>query len=230
LVWLTFLVGFPLNLAFSQQGGGQKECAKYSDHFDTYNPERWQEVLLYSRARGVVAVKKGRLLLKAPQKDEPSEIQVYSLFTFDGDFDIQADYDVSERVEAELCRFNAGIVLQTLGDEKSYKCYVAVTPGKDLFFRARLDLAGEDKLEKHKKGRALECGTIRITRKDGRLSFLILKGDEWYPIYNFRGPCREKLRMRFKLQTGDDEERQTCPATVRFDNFIVNSCDTIVQE
>jgi len=82
-------------------------CLEYSDRFATYNPERWQEVLLYSKARGRVSAEDGWLNIRTP-KDEPCEIQVYSLFCFDGDFDLQADYDLSSSESLPLCRFNTG--------------------------------------------------------------------------------------------------------------------------
>ena len=58
-----------------------------------------------------------------------------------------------------------------------------------------------------------------------------MKDKKWIEIYAFEAPSKEKLRLRFKLQTSDGETvKWTCPAVVRFDNFIVNSCDTILQE
>lgn len=208
----------------------KQQCAQYSDHFDTYNPERWHDVMLYSEGQADFAVKDGRLTIKSSQ-DTPCEVQVYSLFIFDGDFDIQVDYDLTAGDKLQSCRFNAGLVLQTLGDEKSYKSYVAMTPNKGLFFRGRLDRYGEQNIEKHKGNPAPERGTIRITRKKGNIDYLALVDGKWRNIYEFNEPCNENLRVRLKLQTGgDEEEGQTCPVQVRFDNFLVNSCDNIVAE
>jgi len=206
------------------------ECAKYSDSFDTYHPEKWQEVLLYSLAKADFAIEDGHLMLKSP-KNEPCEVQVYSLFTFAGDLDVQADYNVANEAELGACRFNAGIVLQTLGDERSYKCYVAMTPSKGLFYRSRLDQFGEKSLEIFKEDPAPPKGTLRVTRQDGYIRFLALIKDQWVKIYEFKQPCTEKLRIRFKLQTGGDEGKgQTCPVQVNFDNFLVNSCSQITEE
>jgi hypothetical protein len=208
----------------------ERACMEYSDPFEAFNPERWQEVLLYSKARGKISVDNGWLSISTPV-DEPCEIQVYSLFSLDGDFDIQADYDLAGSKELPLCRFNAGLVVQTLGDEKSYKCYIAAAQKEDLLFRARLDVSGEKNLEKYKGRQAPRAGTIRIIRKEGQLSFLALDAGEWRTLHTFAGPCQEKLRVRFKLQTSEDEEGvQACPVTVKFDNFKVNSCDKIVDE
>lgn len=214
----------------AQQPSHQKPCSEYSDPFDTYNPERWSEVLLLSRARGGISVENGWLALTTP-KDQPCEIQLYSLFCFVGDFDIQAQYDFSSPPKLPLCRFNAGLVVQTLGDEKSYKCYIAAALKEDFFFRARLDASGEKNLEKHKGRRASHEGFIRVVRKGGRISFLTLEAGEWRVIHGFSEPCNEKMRVRFKLQTsGEDEGMQPCPVTVKFDNFKVNACDGIVEE
>lgn len=230
LVSLALIVCLHPSSTFAQQRELQEKCAKYSDTFDTYDIERWQEVLLYSRAQGIVTVDNGQLVLEAPE-EKPTEIEVYALFTFLGDFDIQADYDISNQSQSKNCRFNAGIVMQTLGDEKSYKCYVAKSPQKGLFFRTRLDLSGEKSVEKHKGAPAQKCGKIRIIRKDNVVSFSVLKDNMWTGIYGFQEPCKEKLRLRFKLQTATEEAMsRTCPAVVKFDNFIVNSCDIILQE
>ena len=165
LVHLLFLFIFsgPLCLGptFAEQAKQENECGKYSDAFDTYNIDRWQEVLLYSKAQGTVTVENGQLILNTP-RNEPIEIQVYSLFTFSGDFDLQTDFDLSGIDPQEHCRFNAGVVMQTLGDEKSYKCYVAHVPRKGLFFRSRLDRFGEQNLEKQKLHPASQRGTIRV--------------------------------------------------------------------
>ena len=230
LVSLALIVCLHSSLAFAQQRELQEKCGKYSDAFDTYDIERWQEVLLYSRAQGTVTVDNGQLVLKASE-EKPTEIEVYALFTFLGDFDIQADYDISNQSESKNCRFNAGMVMQTLGDERSYKCYVAKSPQEGLFFRSRMDLSGEKNVEKHKDAPAQKCGKIRIIRKDNVVSFSVLKDNMWTEIYGFQEPCKEKLRLRFKLQTANEEAMwRTCPAIVKFDNFIVNSCDIIVLE
>ena len=223
------IVGLPSS-ALTQQEPLQKPCGAYSDHFETYNIVRWQEVLLYSRVQGVVAVENGRLTLRTPA-EEPCEIQVYSLFSFEGDFDIQAEYDFSDPRGVPPCRFNIGMVMQTLGDEQSYKCYLAAAQKEDFFFRARLDAFGDKNLEKHKGHVAPDVGVIRMVRKAGQISFLTIEAGSWRTVYTFSKPCHEKLRVRFKAQTsGDDEGLQPCPVTVKFDNFTVNSCDRIVEE
>lgn len=217
-------------LAHAQQAPPQKPCSAYEDSFDTYHPHLWQEVLLYSKARGGVSAENGWLTLKTP-KDEPCEIQVYSLFCFEGDFDIQAEYDFSDPAGLPLCRFNVGLVLQTPGDEVSYKCYIAAAQKEDFFFRGRLDAFGEKNLERYKGEAAPETGIIRIIRKEGHLSFLTFASGRWQTLYTFNKPCHEKLRVRFKAQTsGDDEGLLPCPITVKFDNFKVNACDRIVEE
>jgi len=68
-------------------------------------------------------------------------------------------------------------------------------------------------------------------RKAGLLSFLTHEEGEWRTVYTFLEPCEEKLRVRFKLQTSEDEEgMQACPVTVKYGKFQVNSCDKIVDE
>jgi hypothetical protein len=234
--WLIFFficIGLLLStsiLGICQQKENPSNCEAFSDPFDNFNVEKWQDVLLYSKTQGIVTVEDGRLVLKAPL-DKPCEIQVYSLFTFSGDFDIQADYEVVDLLKREKCRFNTGMVMQTLNDEQSYKCYIASRPGKRLFFRSRLDRFGEDNLEEHKIGPANKTGTIRVVRKKGRLAYYILENESWRKIYSFEGGCDKKMRLRFKLQNGSDEERkEACKGTVEFDNFKVNSCDTITKE
>ncbi len=205
-------------------------CETYSDPFDQFNLERWDEVLLYSQTRGNVLVEDGELVLRAPDT-APVEIQVYSLFTFTGDFDIQIDYAVPDPDSLQYCRFNSGLVLQTLDDQQTYKCYVAATPGEGLIFRSRLDRFGEENLEKHKGEPAPRRGALRVTRSDGKILFRALTADGWQSVYAFEKPNQEKLRIRLKLQTGDEEdERQACRFQVRFDNFKVNTCNTITSE
>lgn len=207
-----------------------KPCSGYSDSFDSYHPDRWQEVLLYSKAQGTVGVQRGKLVLETP-KDEPCEIQVYSLFSLDGDFDVQASYAFAESVDLPACRFNAGFVLQTLGDEKSFKCYVAAAQKGTLFYRARADAQGERNLEIFKGAPAPQSGLIRVVRKEGTLSFLALGAEGWRTLYTFTETCDERLRFRFKLQTsGDEEGLEPCPVVVEFDEFTVNSCQRIVEE
>jgi|GEM_PF-2330663 len=232
--WSLVAVAAVLVLSYPHTSWGQQPnpnpCLEYSDRFATYNPERWQEVLLYSKARGRVSAEDGWLNIRTP-KDEPCEIQVYSLFCFDGDFDLQADYDLSSSEGLPLCRFNTGLVMQTLGDERSYKCYLSAVQREDFRFRARLDVSGEKNLEKFKGRPAPARGAIRIMRKAGLLSFLTHEEGEWRTVYTFLEPCEEKLRVRFKLQTSEDEEgMQACPVTVKYGKFQVNSCDKIVDE
>jgi hypothetical protein len=223
-------IGFLPVVAAAQQESAQKGCSEYSDRFDTYNPERWQEVLFFSKARGTVTVEKGGLTLRTP-KDEACEIQVYSLFAIEGDFDIQADYDFSEPQGLPQCRFNTGLVVQTLGDERSYKCYVAAAQKDDFLFRARLDATNEKNLEKFKGTPAPQKGIIRVIRKSGQIFFLTSDAGGWRTLYAFKEPCRETLRVRFKLQnSSDDESMQPCPVAVRFADFKVNACDKIVEE
>jgi len=229
-VALALILCLYASMTFGQQRKPQKHCDTYSDSFNTYDIRRWKEVFLYSKAQGKVSVDTGHLVLEAPE-ERPTEVQVYALFTFDGDFDIQTDYDVSDQSEPSNCRFNAGIVMQTLGDERSYKCYVARSPQKELFFRSRLDLFGEKNVEKHKGPPAQKRGTIRIVRKHHLLTFFAMKDKKWIEIYAFKAPSKEKLRLRYKLQTSDEEAvKWACPTVVSFDNFIVNSCDIILQE
>ena len=232
-LWLILAalgIGFFASFAPAEQGPGQKGCSEYSDPFAAFNLDRWQEVLLYSKAQGTVSAANGWLSISTPE-DEPCEIQVYSLFCFDGDFDIQADYDLAGSKELPLCRFNAGLVMQTLGDERSYKCYIAAAQKEDFLFRARQDVFGEKNLEQYKGKPAPKAGVIRIIRKAGQLSFLTREAGEWRTLYTFAQSCQEKLRVRFKLQTSEDEEgMQACPVTVKFANFKVNSCDKIVEE
>lgn len=224
-------IGFFPSLALTAEStAGQKACGEYSDPFDTYNPERWQEVLLYSKAPGKVSAENGWLSISTAG-DEPCEIQVYSLFSFDGDFDIQADYELPESKDLPQCRFNAGLVAQTLGDERSYKCYIAAAKKEAFLFRARLDASGEKNIERHKGLPAPNTGSIRIVRKAGRLSFLTREAGEWKTVYAFEQSCLEKLRIRFKLQTSDDEDGgQVCPVTVKFAKFQVNSCDKVLED
>jgi len=228
LIAVFLFSGLHPSKAFAMPEAGESTCSEYSDSFESYNLERWQDVLLYSRQSGTVGVKDGLLNLRCP-KDDPCEIQIYSLFTFEGDFDVQADFTVP--VAPEACQFNAGLVIQTLGDEKSYKCYIAGAPGRGLFYRARMDYFGEQNQEKLKGGPSPQTGTLRVVRKAGRLTFLVLDSGAWQETCTFAEPCNEKVRVRFKLQTGDDEKgTQSCPVAVMFDNFAVNACDTIGRE
>jgi hypothetical protein len=205
-------------------------CRQYSDSFETFDFERWQEVLIYSKIQGTVTVDNEKLILKAPT-NVPCEIQVYSLFALDGDFDIQTDYDVSSFDYTTGCIFNAGLVLQTEDDENSYKCYISMKKPKDgLIYRARLDYRGETRIEQFRLKDAAPKGTIRIVREKGIISFLILHSTEWKTIYTFKKQSSERLRIRFKFQTRTEENvKENChePA-IFYDNFQVNSCTHIV--
>ena len=224
IISALFLIG---NVRATSQ---QIPCNSYSDNFDSFNPDRWQEVLLYSVTQGAVSVDKGQMVLNAAE-DQPTEIQIYALFTFEGDFDIQADYDIEYPADMASCRLNAGLVMQTLDDKTRYKCYVSKTPGNRLFFRGRLDLYDNEILEKGKKRPAVTKGTIRIVRKEGRITYLTLANSQWVEAFAFEKPNMEKLRLRFKLQTfSDGSDKMTCPATVKFDNFKVNVCHNVVAE
>ena len=156
---------------------GDSSCRQYSDSFETFDFERWQEVLIYSKVQGTVTVDNEKLILKAPS-NAACEIQVYSLFALDGDFDIQTDYDVSSFDNTAGCIFNAGLVLQTEDDENSYKCYIAARP-KGLVYRARFDYRGETNIEAFRVKDAAPTGTIRVVRENGIISFLVLQSTEW---------------------------------------------------
>ena len=205
--------------------GATSDCTRFSDTFETLDVTKWQEVLVYSAAQGQVSVQRERLRLAAPSNQE-TEIQVYALFVFTGDFDIQADYDLENARLAPDCRLNAGMVLQTQGDALSYKCYVGLRPGEEALFRGRVDWDGERNQELHKVKGAPAQGTLRIVRQKGSIRFLALKNNKWMTVCQFRLPCVDPIRLRFKLQM----ERETqathpCPtAAVAFDNFKVNAC------
>jgi hypothetical protein len=84
-------------------------------------------------------------------------------------------------------------------------------------------------MEAYKENEALATGTLRMTRRNGEVRFLVLDNGQWVKMYDFQNPCREKLRIRFKLQTGGDQEpHKPCPVQVNFDNFKVNSCSRII--
>jgi hypothetical protein len=232
--WAVFLImcavvltGLSPDLLLSEP---TDRCSEYSDPFDTFNPERWQEVLLFSKARTTVRVADGYLRLET-SPDDPCEAQVYSLFTFQGNFDIRADYEVVGGDDLKACRFNAGLVLQTPGDETSYKFYIA-SSGKDHFlFRARRDQFGEKNQETYKAVGGSPKGCMRVKREGARITFLAKEGDDWRQVYTFEGPCEERLRLRFKLQTSDQEEGgKLCAVVVKFDNFTVLSCEAILNE
>ena len=228
-VLLTLLV---LSVLQSQETLGRPPCNKYSDSFDFYDVDRWHEVLLYSKEHGRVTVENGQLVLKAPGR-KPIEVQLYSLFMFEGDFDIKVDYDLSKQIKIRGCRFNTGIVLQSSGDEINYKFYIATRPPKNLFFRFRLDRFGEQNIEKHKGREAPLKGQIRVIRKAGQISFWAMneKGS-WEKMLTFKQLCEDKLRLRFKLQTSNTtaKDGDACRARVQFDNFVVNSCDQIIAQ
>lgn len=206
------------------------DCSTYSDQFDYLDISRWQEVLLYSDVHGEIGVESGRIVLRAHQQ-APSEIQVYSLFTLEGDFDIQIDYKVIHKGRKDLCRFNTGMIFQTLGDELSYKCYISKRPNKKLVYTGRVDKFGEDNQERRKGGKAPDKNRIRVVRKSGNITFYSFSDEGWQVQTAFEEPCTENLRIRLKLQTtGDDETTGGCPAIVGFDNFRVNTCTSIIDE
>lgn len=221
------LVGLPREVPPSEAAG---RCSEYSDSFDTFNPERWQEVLLFSKARATVRVVDGSLCMETPPEDS-SEAQVYSLFTFKGDFDIQVDYELVGGEDLKACRFNAAMVLQTLGDEMSYKFNISAS-GKDHFlFRARRDLFGEQNQEMFKMPCEALKGSLRARREGARITFLAREGGDWRKVYTFEGPCEERMRLRFKLQTSDREESgKLCPVAIKFTKFTVLSCEAIQDE
>lgn len=234
--------GPPPVAAQSTDGDAAPACAAYSDAFNDFNPLRWQTVLFYSEAPdrifiesqdwGKAFVEGGGLTLAA-LADSPIEIQVYSLFTFSGDFDVEADYRILEPADPTGCRFNAGLVLQTLDGEINYKCYVAETPDKGLLYRARLDRFGEINREKYLGGEAAPAGVIRVARRGGRIAFFVKEETGWTEFCRFERPTTEKLRARFKLQTSDetgDAKSGACPVRVAFEGFRVNDCEGIQEE
>ncbi len=206
-------------------------CDSVNDSFDSLLPDRWAEVLLLSRSPGRIRAENGRLLLETDD-DDPHEIQVYSLFTLSGDFDIQVDYGTPvDQMRLSPCRFNGGLVVQTLDDRLNYKAYISSKPDRRLLFRARLDRFGEDNLEKHQVRPAPDSGLLRLTRRDGRIVFRAWIDGEWEVIHPFRERSHEELRVRFKLQTGGETETpQACPVTLFLDNFKVNHCGKLVMK
>lgn len=206
-------------------------CGAFDDAFDRLDPARWAEVLLLSPSPGTVRSDGGRLLLEADD-DKPHEIQVYSMFTLSGDFDVQVEYRVpAEDTTLAPCRFNGGIVVQTQDDRLSYKAYISSKPDRRLLFRTRLDRFGEANLEKFQTRPAPESGILRLTRRAGRVTFRAWVDGVWQVIYPFRERCTEKMRVRFKLQTGGEEGMgQACPVTLALDNFRVNRCGAATRE
>ncbi len=224
------LIVFPM-LQTGMTDTMDKSCLPFSDSFDSFDLNKWADVLLLSESQGNVFSKNGRLVLEAPGF-RPCEILVYSLFTFGGDFDIQVDYDLTGNPVENFYKFNTGIVMQTLMDEKSYKVYASQIPGKKLYFKARADREGEKLIEKHKGESLDQNGRFRVVRKDGILSAFTTVGKEWLLLYQFKTPCNERLRLRFKLQTEpmDETGLRSFPALIEFDNFIINSCTNITIE
>jgi hypothetical protein len=207
------------------------DCAAYSDTFEFMDPDKWADILLLSESPGIVSIKDGRLVLEAPDP-VPCETQVYALFTFENDFDLQADYEFFITSPGDNCSLNAGIVMQTLMDEKSYKVYASLSPGKPLYFKARADQEGENKIEDFKGDSIDDKGSLRVVKKDNVLSAYHGTDNQWQLMYRFSTPSDEKLRLRFKLQTypGTQTGESACPAQMAFDNFTINSCTRIIAE
>jgi len=220
-------------IVYGAPAWAEKPCENYSDDFTTFDTRKWYDTTLYAESPGSVSIQNGQLELKAPRTDKSVEIQVYGLFTFDGDFDVQTDYAVEYSLEGAECRFNAGVVLQTLGDEISYKFYISKAPRKDgapLFHRFRVDEKGERNIVLLKSETADDQGTLRIVRERDRIVLYRLSGQNWENLFETRLFSGDKLRLRFKLQTEHEASAQTCPAAVRFDNFRVNSCHLVLDE
>ncbi len=225
------IITIPLACCLSVvRAGTSFDCGAYSDRFDYLDISRWQEVLLYSDVQGEVGVEDGQVVLRA-HPEAPSEIQIYSLFTLEGDFDIQIDLKIIHKGRNDRCRFNAGLILQTAGDELSYKCYISKRPNKSLAYTGRVDRLGEDNQERQKGGQAADINRVRVVRKNGNITFYSFSAEGWKTQTVFNEPCMDNLRIRLKLQTsGDEEATGGCPAIVGFDNFSVNSCTAIVAE
>ena len=121
-------------------------------------------------------------------------------------------------------------------DEISYKCYVVRGSKTSLIFRSHIDRFGEKNIERHKTKASDKKGTIRIVRNKGKIKFLILNNNQlnnkqWDTIYTFKTLCRKKLRLRIKLQTGENKGlKNICPLIIKYDNFKVNSCYKIIEE
>ncbi|MEW5734131.1 MAG: hypothetical protein AB1921_04705 [Thermodesulfobacteriota bacterium] len=206
------------------------DCAKYSDDFDKLDRDRWYPALGYSEHHGKAFCDKGGLILQTPS-DEPCEIQVYSLFTLEGDFDISVGYEILAGTEGPSCRMNTGLVLTADGNEDiSYKALVGVTPPGKTVYRARLDRLGIQMVEKKKfkEFPAPAAGRIRVVRKDGRITYFATEDGKEQTVYEFEQPCDSKLRVRIKLTTGSSEAMQdACISAVSFSDFTVASCQGV---
>jgi hypothetical protein len=71
-----------------------------------------------------------------------------------------------------------------------------------------------------------------MVRKAGEISNFVRDASsmEWRKVYAFRQRCGDKLRLRFKLQTGSEgehEKKEACAIILRFRQFKVNGCDRI---
>lgn len=215
----------------AEQETRMTDCKKYSDSFDKLNRDHWYPALSYSEPPGKAFCEKGALILQTPS-DEPCEIQVYSLFTLDGDFDISTGYEILAGSEGDNCRLNAGLVLTAEGDEDlSYKALVGITPPKKPVYRARLDRQGLETMEskKFKEFAAPVQGRLRVVRKAGKITFLAEQDGKDKTVFEFETPCDRKLRVRFKLTTGSGRNMQdACMSVVSFSDFTLDSCQGVV--
>ena len=209
----------------------QTGCHPFSDSFSIIDPSRWQPIFLYSKVRGQATIDKSRLALTAPA-NTACEIQVYSLFLLEDDFDIELDYDVTPLAENSDCIFNGGLVLQTTDDTYSYKCYLSQKKETGLIYRTRFDRYGETKLEIAKLKKAPMTGVLRIVRKKGIVSLRSFQDKKWEELYRFQTPLTAPLRIRLKLETRTEsnEDNHCDNQTILFDNFKINSCSAIRYE
>ncbi|MEW5734268.1 MAG: hypothetical protein AB1921_05400 [Thermodesulfobacteriota bacterium] len=201
-------------------------AAALAETFDSLRTDLWQPVLGHSMKQGSAKVENSELCLRSPWK-EPCEVEVFSRFVLSGDFSVTATYR-TETADPD-CRTNAGLVLETADGGVSYKGYVGTAPGGGRFFRSRLDRNGVSADETVKGTAAPAEGKIRITRKNGRLSFSTFGEGGWKTEHEFAGECVRPLGIRFKLATGGaaDDYKQACPASFCLKDLSVDYCERI---
>jgi hypothetical protein len=206
------------------------DCARHSDSFDIFQPEKWDIPLRFTRDQGAVVCQNGYLALVAPS-DTHVDIETASRFFFTGDFDVECEIETADTKNMDRCQFFGGIALRPAGGAVSYEAHVTYSPRERLSYRAWWERAGTAEHENVKGAGARFLGGLRFTREGGKIACYSKNGTAWDKIAVFKEECPDPLSVVFLFKSGGRRANpHACAGFLRVHDFKVGFCQGAVEK
>ncbi|MFP4477100.1 MAG: hypothetical protein ACLFOY_16185 [Desulfatibacillaceae bacterium] len=209
--------------ADKEQESAPSPCRQWEDPFHVFSHARWATRLSFNRDQGVAHVQNGYLSLVAPTA-YPAGVEIRSRFQLVGDFAVETGYEAEDTKAKRGCLFQGGLFLMTANGATRWHGDV-VREGNRLAYAARWERKDSVDYEHVKGLDASLTGTLRLERRDGRITVSAGSLGDMRKIHEFTIATETPLLVGYHFKSG----RRTgtglaCPAFIRFRDFSIPSC------